>query len=90
MAIQKYTITSIYKHTLFLYFSFFFFLLKAKKKKKKSSILKSNKTRLTQSNKCTTEMQDRWKNHLEESFSFQTGDLEEGEVFFSWDLYLGG
>ena len=27
-------------------------------------------------------MQDKWKNHLEESFSFQTGDLEEGEVFF--------
>ena len=34
MAIQKYTCTSIHKHTLFLYF--FFFFLKAKKKQNKT------------------------------------------------------
>ena len=33
MAIQKYTCTSIHKHTLFLYF---FFFLKAKKKQNKT------------------------------------------------------
>ena len=89
MAIRKNTSTSIHKQTLFLYF---FFIKskkeeeKKKKKNKQSSILKSNKTRLTQNNKCTTEMKDKWKNHLEESFSFQTGDLEEWEVFFFFFL----
>ena len=34
-------------------------------------------------------MQDKWMNHLEESFSFQIGDLEEREVFFFWELCLG-
>ena len=34
-------------------------------------------------------MQEKWISYLEESFSFQIGDLEEGEVFFFWGLCLG-
>ena len=52
-------------HTVFV-FIFFFFIKGEKKNKtkqnkqnKQSSILKSNKTRLTQNNKCTTEMLDK-------------------------------
>ena len=34
-------------------------------------------------------MQEKWISYLEESFSFQIGVLEEGEVFFFWGLCLG-
>ena len=34
-------------------------------------------------------MQEQRWNHLNESFSFQTGDLEGDEPFLFWDLWWG-
>ena len=92
---SRYTSTSIHKNTpffLFFYFSIFPLFLnieKKKKKKRKENIWKSNKIYIDSKQPNTKEMQDKWMNHSEESFSFQIGDLEEEEVFFFRDLYLG-
>ena len=71
---------------IFSFFFYFYFLLKAINKQ--INISKSNKTRLTQNNRNTQEMQDKWMNHLKKYFSFQTGDLEGEETFFFFRLLL--
>ena len=78
----RYTSTSTHEHTIFVFFIFFPFFTESNKQNKQKSISKINKTRLTQNNKNTQEMQDKWMNHLKESFSFQTRDLKGEEVFF--------
>ena len=74
----------------FFFFFFFFFFILLKAINKQINISKGNKTRLTQNNRNTQEMQDKWMNHLKKYFSFQTGDLEGEEAFFFWDFCLGG
>ena len=91
MATQRCTSTSIHKHTLFLYFSDSptpppRLFIESNKQNKQTTLSKSNKTRLTQNNKCTQEMQDERMNHLEESFTFQTGDLEGEDASFSFSF----
>ena len=60
--------------------------IESNKQNKQTTLSKSNKTRLTQNNKCTQEMQDERMNHLEESFTFQTGDLEGEDASFSFSF----
>ena len=78
--------TSIYKHTLFLYFldfSFFYWKKKTNKQTQKQQDLLKNKHLNTQ------EMQEQRWNHLNEFFSFQTRDMEGDEPFLFWDLWWG-